>query len=119
MVMVSQSWTAECRHHFWFLEVALASGTVSLQRLCVGIFLAFLPALIVPGFLLTASFLQLIGPLLIGQVSSLPPFPARTMRNSSLSTNSFLVLFITFCSRLSHSRRIFGSPPSPPPPPSP
>ncbi|KAK9838795.1 hypothetical protein WJX74_003461 [Apatococcus lobatus] len=54
-------------HHFWFLEVALAGGAVSLQRLCIGIFLAFLPALIIPGFLMTASFLQLVGPLLIGQ----------------------------------------------------
>ena len=59
----------DCRHHFWFLEVVLAAGTVSLQRLCVGICLAFLPALIVPGFLMTASLLQLVGPFLIGQVT--------------------------------------------------
>ena len=58
-----------CRHHFWFLEVMLAGGTVSLQRLCVGIFLALLPALLIPGFLAAASFLPLVGPLLIAQVS--------------------------------------------------
>lgn len=57
-----------CRHHFWFLEVMLAGGRVSLQQLCGGIFLAFLPALLVPGLVATASLMQLVGPLLIFQV---------------------------------------------------
>lgn len=56
-------------HHFWFLDISLAG--MSLRTLCTLALLAMLPALLLPGLILTGTRGRLLAPMLFCQAAVL------------------------------------------------